>query len=341
VLCPGARFLLTGPVVFTARGQKLYTRGRPTDSTRAALIVSDASRPQAITAHYSDVRIGHILVDGGRRRLGAPFNVWTPELIEAGGHEPDGSGVTGQSVEWVRAYDPIGWSILHVYESGNAGSPCARVSVTHNFLGPAGTHGPRWPNGNGPWADGISLACTDSYVGANRVIDATDGGIVVFGAPGSVIERNEIETTFGSYSAGQQQFGGINLVDWGPYDGNYEGTKVRANTIIARNGFMVIGIAMGQTTAGGPVEHALHGAVVENNILKGDRMGYGIAVGGVKGFTVRGNVLSAGQAGEPCPKNAAFAPYVVDAAQSLADGNSFQPGYARGPLRDAMGCGTP
>jgi hypothetical protein len=341
VLCPEARFSLTGPVVFTAKGQKLYTEGRPTGKTRAALIVMKADKPQAIIGHYSDIRISHVLVDGNRRRLGAPFNAWAPELIEIGGHEPDGRGVSGQAVEWVRAYDPIGWSILHLYESGKADSPCVDASVTHNFFGPAGTHGPRWPNGNGPWADGISLACTHSRVADNRIINATDGGIVVFGAPGSTIERNEIETTSGSYSSGQQEFGGINLVDWGPYDGDYEGVKVRFNTIDAADGFMVIGIAMGQTTIGGPRERVIHGAVIENNTFKGARMGYALAIGGVSKFVVRSNVFSTKHAGAPCEGNAAFQPYVIDPGQSPSDGNEFQRGYGIGALKDAMGCNTP
>lgn len=341
VLCPEARFTLTGPVVFTAKGQQLYTQGKPTDKTRAALIVMDAGKPQAILGHYSGVRVSHLLVDGNRRNLGGPFNAWAPELIELGGHEPDGRGVSGQVVEWVRAYDPIGWSILHLYESGKADSPCVDASVTHNFFGPAGTHGPRWPNGSGPWADGISLACTRSVVAYNRIIDATDGGIVVFGAPGSTIEHNEIATTLDSYSSGQQLFGGINLVDWDPYGGNYEGTRVRFNTLDAEDGFMVIGIAMGQTTVGGRPERVLHGAVVEGNTFKGDRMGYAMAIGGVKNFVVKANAFSTKHAGKPCEGNAAFAPYAVDPGQALGDGNAFQGGYRVGALKNAMGCGTP
>lgn len=341
VLCPRARFRLTGTVVFTARDQQLYTQGKPTDHTRAVLIVADPAHPRAILGRFSGIRIGHILVDGNRRRLGGPFNRWAPELIEIGGREPDGRGVTDQVVEWVRAYDPIGWSILHVYESGNPKSPCAGVTITHNLLGPAGTGGPRWPNGGGPWADGISLACTKSTVSYNRVINATDGGIVVFGAPGSIIEHNSVETVPGTYSSGQQEFGGINLVDWKPYEGDYEGTRVRYNTVDAEDGFMVIGIAMGRAVLGSHREQALRGALVEGNTVKGARMGYGLAIGGVKGFVVEDNVFSTTHAGRPCQGNAPFAPYVIDPGQDMKDGNSFQPGYAVGPLEDAMGCGVP
>jgi parallel beta-helix repeat protein len=42
------------------------------------------------------------------------------------------------------------------------------------------------------WADGISLSCQSSLVQNNVIVDATDGGIVIFGAPFSVIRNNTI-----------------------------------------------------------------------------------------------------------------------------------------------------
>lgn len=40
------------------------------------------------------------------------------------------------------------------------------------------------------WADGISLSCKGSTVFNNTIIGATDGGIVVFGSPGSWVHGN-------------------------------------------------------------------------------------------------------------------------------------------------------
>lgn len=45
------------------------------------------------------------------------------------------------------------------------------------------------------WADGISISCANSLVENNHIWDATDGGIVVFGSPGSTIRNNTIEAT--------------------------------------------------------------------------------------------------------------------------------------------------
>lgn len=42
----------------------------------------------------------------------------------------------------------------------------------------------------GEWADGISMACQNSTVTGNTVTDATDGGIVIFQAPGTLVQGN-------------------------------------------------------------------------------------------------------------------------------------------------------
>lgn len=76
------------------------------------------------------------------------------------------------------------------------------------------------------WADGISLSCKLSTVQNNVVTGATDGGIVVFGSPGSWIHNNTI------VNEGAMQLGGINLVDWSPWNGDFTGTVVENNSIM-------------------------------------------------------------------------------------------------------------
>lgn len=100
------------------------------------------------------------------------------------------------------------------------------------------------------WADGISVACADSHVHGNWVHGATDGGIVLFGAPGTLVENNTV------WVGDNTQLGGIvrlffcintgcqfsycehtrqltqNMVDINPWGGNYTGTVVRNNTIM-------------------------------------------------------------------------------------------------------------
>src|SRR6185436_14760515 len=106
------------------------------------------------------------------------------------------------------------------------------ATITGNTLGPAGT-----PDGN--WADGISLACGNSLVANNVIQDATDGAIVIFGAPGSTVQNNTI------VAVNRQLLGGINLVDYAPVNGNYAGTRVLNNVIRGEGAFIKVGIAMG------------------------------------------------------------------------------------------------
>lgn len=76
------------------------------------------------------------------------------------------------------------------------------------------------------WADGISLSCKLSTVQNNVVTGATDGGIVIFGSPGSWIHNNTI------INQGAMQLGGINMVDYLPWSGNFTGTIVENNNIM-------------------------------------------------------------------------------------------------------------
>lgn len=67
-----------------------------------------------------------------------------------------------------------------------------------------------------------------------RASDATDGAIVVFGAPGSRIIGNTIIANT------QTLLGGINMVDSQPWGGNYTGTVVTGNTINANTAFIKV-----------------------------------------------------------------------------------------------------
>ncbi len=162
-----------------------------------------------------------------------------------------------------------------------------------NELGPAGQQ-------DGTWADGISMACTNSIIRNNTITDATDGGIVIFGAPGSVIEDNVIRAST------RVLLGGINMVDFGPYDGDYTNTRVRRNVIDAAGAVIRIGLGMGHRVwlcldpvNPNPPDPTLFGAVVTGNTLRGNFMQYGFAVDGVRDWTVTGNVDLANHSGTP------------------------------------------
>ena len=144
-----------------------------------------------------------------------------------------GGSNSGQIIESVRSYDPKSWSCLHIAEGALT---CKNVIVQNNDIGPCGSDAFQ------EWADGISLACRDSIVRNNMIQGATDGGIVIFGSPGSQIYNNTIwivnvsinsSMNRASFSVSSQQtlLGGINMVDYDPFEGDYTGVVVQNNII--------------------------------------------------------------------------------------------------------------
>jgi hypothetical protein len=113
----------------------------------------------------SDLKIRNIQVNGNRPVLG---KLSGSANIEIGGH------TSNQLVDHVHSYEPRGWSSLHIIQSGTNG--CKNATIINNDIGPSG-------HSDGTWADSISMACTTSLIANNVITDATDGAIVIFGAP--------------------------------------------------------------------------------------------------------------------------------------------------------------
>jgi hypothetical protein len=270
VLCDHSLFPLSAPVRFTAAGQSLTTAGYPTDGARAILRVEGPTQAIAISGQCpacSGITLRNLQVDGNRPALGRlPHGA---ALIEMGGN------VKGQTIEAVRAYEPRGWSTLHVFEGARR---CRGVAVLGNDIGPAGQP-------NGAWADGISYACAAGHVANNLVTDATDGGIVVFEAPGTLVDHNRV------VARTRILMGGINMVDYKPYAGDYTGTLVRDNMIDAEGAMIKVGLAIGPAVWGNS-KQIVFGGWVSGNRIEGDHLGYGIAVNGVSRFTVIRNTVT-------------------------------------------------
>ncbi|KAF7178178.1 hypothetical protein CNMCM7691_006850 [Aspergillus felis] len=235
-LCANAVLSITDSVKFTAANQEISTEGYPTGSTRATLKVAKGSNVSTLISGtgYDGVKVRNIQVDGNRPNAGYLHNGGAN--IELGGTS------NGQVIDHVASRNPRGWSCLHVTESGDSG--CRNATVINNDIGPCGHSGTN-SAGQGQWADGISFACTASEVSDNTIVSPTDGGIVIFGAPGTTITRNTIISSETDLS-----FGAINLVD-PTYNGNYANVKVTDNTIQGRKLFGT-GIAIGACTWSGP-----------------------------------------------------------------------------------------
>ena len=326
VLCPGAVFELSNPVTFTAPNQQLYTQGDPTGSTRAILRVASTSLATAVQGNgQSGVVVSDIQVDGNRPNLGLDSSGGA--LLEMGG------AGTGQTVQGVYAHDTRSWSTLHFIEGAVTGSvpQCQNGKILNNQIGPAGN--PGLPGVTGGWADGISMACGNTEVEGNTVTDATDGGIVVFGAPGSTISGNTI------IARTQQLFGGINMVDYAPMNGNYTGTLVTGNTIDAAGALIKTGIAMGQQVWN-CLTGTNYGATVTNNTLEGPYMGYGFPVDGVSDWTVSGNVDNSTHVGTQTAGGCFGSPAAAQPAafqDENATGGSLQSQYVSATLDNLLG----
>ncbi|KAK1776199.1 hypothetical protein QBC45DRAFT_472088 [Copromyces sp. CBS 386.78] len=264
-LCPGVTIPITAPIVFTASSQELSTQGYPTDSTRATILIQPGST--------NSVKVLNLQIDGNRPNAGY---LGGDALLEMGG------GTEGQTVSHTVVRNTRSWSCVHFIGSGQENNPCRQATVTFNEVGPCGHQGVDSATGYGLWADGITTV-TD-----NTITGATDGGIVIFGSPGSHILRNTIIST----SSGLQ-FGGINMVD-PTWSGNYSGVVVSNNTITGDPGsFINLGIGMGSQVWSNPHPETNFGQVtVTNNVFTGN-IGFSIVMNGwLGGLTVTGNSVS-------------------------------------------------
>jgi hypothetical protein len=320
VLCRNAVFLLGGPVVFTADGQEIHTEGYPTDDGRALLRIASSSVTTAVDMRdRSDVVLRNVVIDGNRPTYGPRSG---EALIRAGGR------ASGQVVREVKAFEPRSWSTLHLFEGGDP--YCTDAIVEDNELGPAG-------RSDGTWADGISLACANSVVRNNTIVDATDGAIVIFAAPGSIVEDNVIRAET------RVLLGGINMVDYPVYGGDFGGTRVRGNVIDASGAVVRVAMAMGWRVwvcldPATPDDPTIRGASVTGNTLRGEHMQYGYAVDGVRDWTVTGNVDLATHTGVPtvgCNGRVASPPAGFQIHRERASG-TFQAEFAEAFLELAL-----
>lgn len=328
-LCPSTQYFIQAPILFASPNQEISTLGYPTDDSRAVLVVNGpvsngtghTTAVDGTCANCGGVRLRNVQING--TRAGAPPTTGGAN-IEMGGPN------SGQLIEYVHSYDPRGWSCLHVAEGS---LNCNNTTVQNNDIGPAGSDLFQ------QWADGISVACSNSFVRNNMVNNPTDGGIVLFGSPGTRVENNTIWVETNTL------LGGINMVDVAPYSGDYKGVVVTNNTIAggfatspdtgsATKGtnnedvIIKIGIAIGPRTWFGNqyLNNVSTGGTVLNNELTG-AFSYGIAISSATNFTIENNVLIGNTSfigargpncttGDPTPSPAPFVIDINNTAQS-------------------------
>ncbi|KAF3396760.1 hypothetical protein DPV78_008258 [Talaromyces pinophilus] len=277
-LCAGTTLSVTGTITFTADNQELSTSGYPTDDTRAIIQPAAGSNVSMLLSGYGfdGLRVKNIQFDGLRPSLG---------LVENGGATIElGQSSNGIEISNIVSKNARAWSCLHLIQGGTD-TPCTNVTISNNQIGPCGNEGHN-SAGVAQWADGISFACRDSLIENNYVEGSTDGGIVLFGAPGTTVQGNTIVSSM--TDAG---FGAINMVDY-LYDGSYANVVVTNNTITGQKLFNA-GIAIGAFAWSFNDDSFLQGpATVTNNVFSGN-IPFAIGVNGwTGGLTVTGNDVS-------------------------------------------------
>lgn len=302
-LCQGQVYNTTDILNYTASDQEISTENYPTDLTRATILVGGFNVTTAVSATdpgLDGCKLRNVQINGNRGD--AAIYQGSNANIEMGGANAN------QLIEYVRSYDPRGWSCMHIAEGPYQ---CINTTIQNNDIGPCGS--PVFQN----WADGISLSCQSSLVQNNVITDATDGGIVVFGAPFSTIRNNTIQVKT------RTMLGGINLVDvlpWQP-EGNYSHTLIEGNFInggfatdygnetLGKNNasaIIKIGIAIGPQVwfDNQYGNNQSMGGTVQNNVLSG-AFAFGMGVSSAKNFVIQnnafnGNVSFTGSYGPNC-----------------------------------------
>ncbi|KIY52617.1 hypothetical protein FISHEDRAFT_25752, partial [Fistulina hepatica ATCC 64428] len=350
-LCQGEQYILQAPLYFTAPNQEIMTEGYPTGDERAILVVDGPVYSNG-TGHTTAI-IGTDKNCGGAKVRSIQINGTRLDgnPISGGANIEMGGPNANHVIEYVRSYDPRSWSCMHVDEGS---LNCTNATVQYNDVGPCGHDTFQH------WADGISLSCRSSTVRHNMVHDATDGGIVVFGSPGSQVYNNTI------WVVNSTLLGGINMVDYLPFDGDYAGTVVHNNTILGGfadegveepdetkgvnedDAIIKIGIAIGPRTWFGDEygSNVSSSGTVHGNRFSG-AFSYGIVVNSAKNFTVLdndlfGNLSFIGARGTNCsdtetlPSPAAF---IVE--RNTTASSNLQSNFTNVTSADSLTCVLP
>ncbi|KAG0146204.1 hypothetical protein CROQUDRAFT_657677 [Cronartium quercuum f. sp. fusiforme G11] len=306
----------------TVNNAELSTFGYPTDpSLHAQIHPINDSEPSAITFYDTHhVKLSHLTIDGKRPEKG-----WVKDghaLVACGGRN-----AKEPVVQYCILKHPRGWTCLHVFNH------CQGGRVIGNKVGPAGQPAP-----DGPWADGLSIACKDGIIANNEIVDATDGAIVLFCAPGTICIGNTI------IARNQNLLGAINMVDSGPYEMDYTRTRVFGNIIRSEAAHIKLGIGIGPL-AWAPGEKLLNfGGEVHDNVFGPGRFGYAIGISGAKNFNVQGNRVVSGtefigdMSSMPEPINAPPTAFLAALEEEqVVEDCSLQSDFVRGRARWLIG----
>ena len=293
-LQPGQVVEIADSLKFRKAGQRIETVGAKVASEYARIIMADGAQGMLIDAHgIPGVTLSKLILDGNREGFRKPDGVLTMEPMLSFG----GEGAVSQIVEKCIVLNGRcagGWGAIHVQEGGSD------IVVRNNVVFSAGVD--IRGNGRSPyekpfgWGDGISTASRNTLIENNLIYDSTDEGIMLQGAPGSLVKENVI------VALSREMLGGIALID--PFNYfeldaekktyDYRGIVVEDNLILAEGGRIHAGFPMGGSPWNAHFSGStLVGAKVRNNHITGGAVGYGYVVDGVDQFEISGNTSDA------------------------------------------------
>lgn len=310
------------PGFILATGIKVFNNGqtlRGADPAQKARFVAAAGlKDTMIRADtITDLVVRHLELDGNRPAR-------TASLGDCGGYRFKSSGLV---VRYSRNFVLSDNRIVNTLCGSALEVDGSDFEVARNVIESSG-HGLEAKDASEPWADGITLHnCWGGEVHDNKVVDATDVGIVSGGGTCSIVHNHVINTA-------RHTFGGITLHDFTLEGVDHGGTVVAHNIIEAENGMTSFGLSLGihpwhvWPFQGLPAPYNTGGTVSCNHVSGAN---FNLEVDGFDGITVLDNTLGA-TGGSPRCKGPP-ASYVVHPPH--VPNSTLQPGYTE---REFDGC---
>ncbi len=283
--------------LYVPPGVTLTTAGQPGPSryaemgrlVRAQTFGETSATAVPVVEVDNGARLENVWVDGQRKSKtdaqSATVNVET-------------DGGSGTTVSADRLSDAIGFTNLHALGTAE-GPACSSTTITGNLSTQYATD----HVDTNDWSDGLSVACENSTVTGNTVVDATDVAIVLFRAcpadQDSKVSGNTI------LNAGNSAFGGIvtDPLTHPTCSPNFAGSSITGNTLTTGpTASYGIGLSLG-TGAWFANPNIGNGASFTSNTLSGN-VTEGLTVSGMTGVTATGNTLNVtlGQYTKSCPE---------------------------------------
>jgi Domain of unknown function (DUF4214) len=268
------------PVVIPA-GVTLTTAGGPAPRSYALMgrLVRTSAFGDAMVKLSSGSALRSVWVDGRRSAVG--FNQPAMSVQTFGGDNV--------VVDNNRFSESAGWTnfqALGTFEGFRCGSESVRGNLITSYV-PAHL--------GGGWSDGLSIACENTTVEGNNILDATDVSIVVFRAHPAV-QRSVVRSNT-ALNAGNSAYGGFvadGLTGVGAVQ-SFAGATFDGNLIWANlSQHIDIVLSVGTRPWFGNASSLGSGAAFVNNSTGGQvvRTNTGIAVSGMLNAYVQANVLS-------------------------------------------------